>query len=586
LRRLQLFLVVIGFAIFGCTVTPTEVANAPTATLQGPIVPTRAPTSTEELAATGAETPTETPAAIAPSATLDGVTAQASVPTASATHTQVVPTDTSAPTETLAPTATLTATRASTATETAPPSATATPLPSETPQPSPTATLTSTPTTPAPTDTLQPTSTTAPTQTPIPTETPVSSAVYTDSTAFVPVTLESAVTAFSTVTGSIDNAHPARLYTYNGLGGESLNIEMRKLAGDLDPFLIVIDPKGRELVRNDDETSESLDAAIRGFRLPESGTYVIVASRFGQQYGFSIGDFELSITKASSSEPAFGTFSQAIAYGTDVTGTMSDDQLPLLYTFRGSRGDTISVQMVATSGDLDTRVSLMDNLGNTLAFNDDDLLNLSIDSLIQNYVLPSSGYYSIQAFHYTGAANSGDFRLNVTLEQSAAPGEIPPIYAVLNPENSRTLRADGQFFSNFSTGDSLDEENTELRTESLLTFFLPPLPQDAQFESAALDIAPCYETGDGFEALGSLTIYSDTYGSLNQSRDFTRPSSGARILTTLDQCDSLDLSELVRDAYASGTSSIQLRLSFRSPTSNQQADEVLMTPRLLLTLGE
>jgi hypothetical protein len=242
--------------------------------------------------------------------------------------------------------------------------------------------------------------------------------------------------------------------------------------------------------------------------------------------------------------------------------------------------------MTATAGNLDTRVSLMDNMGNTLAFNDDDLLNVSINSLIHNYILPESGYYSVLAFHYTGAPNSGDFSLNVTLEEPTVLGENRPIMAVLNPENSRTVRADGQFFGNFSAGDSLNEEEAEFRTESLLTFYLPPLPEGTQLQNATFELAPCYETGDGFEALGTLTVYNDNYGSLNQSRDFTRPAAGARILATLEQCDALDLTDLVREVYTTGNSSLQLRLSFRSPDSNGQGDEVLFTPRLLLTPGE
>jgi hypothetical protein len=497
------------------------------------------------------------------------------------------PTLTASPTDTPEPTNTPTLTH--TPTDTTIPSDT--PTDTATPEPSNTPTASAT-------DTLQPTDTEAPTTAVITATTPPSpdvtpsatvsgstEGIYTNSTALVPVSIDSAVTAFNTLNGVIDDSTPIRLYAYSGITGEILNISMRSTSGNLDPFLLVVDPKGRELVRNDDESSESLNSIIRGFRLPESGTYIVVASRYGQQFGFTEGDFELSLTKVSTAESTFGLFSQSIAYGNAITGTINDDVPSILYTFRGNEGDTVSIQMLATSGDLDTRLILTDNLGNTLVANDDDLLNLTIDALINGYILPNSGYFTVVATRYGGAPTSGDFQLTVTLDEAGTAGDVYPVYAVLDPENSRTLRADGQFFSNFSAGDSADEDKNELRTDTLLTFFLPPLGEGVPLESATFDLAPCDESGSGFAVLGTLTIYNDNYGSLLERRDFTRPASGARILAEVEQCGPLDVTDVVRETYSSG-SELQLRLTFRSTISNGQGDEILFTPRLLLVPGE
>lgn len=561
----------------------------PTATLQGPTVPTRAPTST---ANSGDATPTENPN---PNTDVTESAATATTPaTETATETQP-PTATNAPVTEQASVPTASATTAPTNTE--PPMPTDTAASTETDTPTPTETTPPTNTAVPPTETLAPTETSLPTRTPLPTNPPTVEPTttrttvqpvanrYVDSTALMPVGVEAPLTAFSSVTGTIDNEHPARLYTYSGVGGEVINVSMQSVSGSLDPFLLIIDPKGRELVRNDDDGTDSYDAAVRGFRLPESGTYIIVASRYAQQYGFSTGDFELRVTKAPGSETPFGLFTQPIAYGVEVTGTIDDNQPPILYTFRGTAGDTVSIHMVATSGDLDTRIALTDNLGNVLAFNDDDMVNLSINAYIENYILPASGYYTIIASHYTAAANSGDYTLLVRLEAAGERGAIHPIYAPINSENSRTLRADGQPFSNFSAGDSLDSNNAELRTDTLLTFFLPPLPENTSLQNAIFSIGPCYEAGGGFSTLGTLTVYQDSYGWFTQSRDFTRPVSGARILTEMDQCDSLDVTELVSSLYASGETSLQIRLSFRDSATNGQDDTVLFTPRLLITPG-
>lgn len=591
LRRTSLLFVLVCCLVFGCTPTATQVAIAPTDTLPGAVVPTRAPTmsaETTDIAALPSETPTEAAASAEPSNTHSPVTQLANVPTDAPTHTVVPPTDspTDEPTDTAAP-----PTDAPTDEPSATPPPTSKPTeataPTDTPTDSPTNTPTDAPTdTPVPTDTPQPTHT--PTDTPAPTNTPAPTAAsdnssrYTDSTAFLPVSLEAEIAAFSAVTGTVDDANPARLYVYQGVAGEVLNIAMHSTNDSLDPSLLVIDPKGRELVRNEDESNDSFDAAINGFQIAESGAYVIVATRYGQQFGFSSGGFELTVTKGSGSTIPSGTFSRVIAYNSETTGSITHELASHVYSFRGSRGDVVSIQMTAESGDLDARLFLTDNLGNTLAYNDDDLVNLSINSLIQNFILPASGYYSIIASHYLGAPNSGDFRLSLTLEES---GVRDRLLAVLNLENSRTLRADGQYFSNYSAGDSLGEDGSEYRTEALLTFFLPPLPEDTSLSSAVLELAPCYETGNGFAALGALTIYADSYGLLNQNRDFTRPTGGSQILTEARGCDSLDITDMTRNAY-SGDSQIQLRISFRDTTANRQGDEILFTPRLVLNLSE
>lgn len=609
-RPYLLFLLVCCIAI-GCTPTPEQVVVAPTDTLQGPIVPTRAPTTTSEAVTQINDATAELPPTVEtePTVTPTEPTAVANLPTDAPTDTSEPPTSTNtaveptitptkaattAPTETDIPTDTPTDIPTNTPTDT--PTDTPTHEPTPTTQPTDTAEPTNTPSetpTDEPTDTPEPTKTNTPEPTIPPTSTPAPTAVavalvgepYTNSTAFLPATVEEQVAAFADVSGRLDDRNPARLYVYQGVGGEILNIAMRALDDTLDPSLLVLDPEGREITRNEDEHLETLDAAIHGLRLGESGAYIIVATRYGQQFGFSSGDFELSVTKGSGSTTPLGFFTQPIEYGDDVTAAISEDIPAYIYTFRGESGDVVSIQMTATSGDLDSRLFLTDNLGNTLAANDDDLLNLNTNSYIQEFILPASGYYSIIASHYMGAPNSGDFELSLRLEESGTPGEIHPIYAVLNIENSRTLRSDGQFFSNYSAGDNLGEDGNEYRLDTLLTFYLPPLPQGASLDSATLELAPCYEAGSGFQALGPLSVFVDDYGSFAETSDFTRPSAGANVLTEMSDCDALDLTDLVNEAYGDD-SQIQLRLTFRDPTANRQGDEVYFTPRLLLNLSE
>ncbi|MBI1256776.1 MAG: hypothetical protein GC204_04850 [Chloroflexi bacterium] len=280
--------------LVSCTSSPTIQP-----TKRGPIVPTRLIPS-----ATPTDTQTSTPAATATF-------------TATTTPSQ---TATTAATLTFTPTATDTASNTPTATESATPTAT---IPTQTPS------LTATPT-----DTLAPSAT--PTATLIPTLAPTAGepVFYRNSTALDPVVLTGSLKLDDTISNTIDNQHPAVLYTFDGTAGMNIDVKMSKQSGDLDAFLLVLDPKGREMARNDDLSTDNHDAGIHDLPLPENGTYVIVATRYGEQFGESTGDFDLSIRATEAGEIAVGLFSQPTGYNSLITGTLDTNNSEFIYTFK------------------------------------------------------------------------------------------------------------------------------------------------------------------------------------------------------------------------------------------------------------
>ena len=524
--RFWLLGVCVLLIIVGCT--PTEVADQPTP--RGPIVPTRViPTNTPTIIPTDTSTPSETPTFTA-------------TPTETATF---------APTMTASDTATLTAT------------------PSETPT---SITL--------PSATLAATATVLAGETPIPEATAGDVVFYRNSTALEPVIINGALTLENDATGSIDDQHPANIYTFDAAAGMLLDIAMTSSTDALDTFLIVLDPKGREIARNDDIDSDHRDSAIRGLEIPEAGTYAIVATRYGQEFGTSAGDFTLTVTATPAGETAFGEFAQLTGYDLVVTGTLDTNVIQQFYTFRAAAGDVINIQMSKVNGDLDPHLALTDNLGNVIAFNEDNLLIATLDSAIQGYIIPKSGYYTIIATRFTGADNAGDYRLKLARDSQGATG----IIAQLDPFNSETVNDAGSGFIDFGVGDSVDLNQQEHTLQALLTFRLPPVG-DAQIASATFEMAPCYERGGGFAVLGDLTIYEDNFGLISQARNITRPLPGARILGTQNSCDPVDLTSTVAEIYASGGTQLQLRLVFRDHQDNGTDDEVLTTPRLVIQPG-
>ncbi len=534
------------FALIFAGCTSMEPTVQPT--LRGPIVPTR-------------DIPTNT-----------------ATPTASNTP---LPTDTPTSTFTPSPTATNTATWTLTPTDTA----TFTPTFTNTVQPSDTPTFTLTPS-----DTAQPSATFTPSNTATltvqPTDTPTivptlgEGTLYRSSTSLQDVFQYGSLTLDNQVSGTIDNQHPWMLYTFQGTAGMVIHVEMRAVAGDLDPYLLILDPKGRELARNDDLDSSTTDAGVIPLTLPETGAYVLVATRYGQEFGASSGNFDLGIELTDPQSDKIGTFSQPISYNSLVDGTLDDTTPQQVYTFRAAAGDVITIQMTRVSGDLDPRVALSNNVGTEIVANDDNLLTGTRDAAIQSYIIPRSGYFAIVAERYTGASNSGDYRVKLALESQGATG----LYAVLDPINSTTINDAGDYYINYFAGDEVNSNHEEHTFQALLTFRLPPA-NDQTVQSATFEMEPCLTYGGGFDALGDMTIYQDSYGILSQARNATRPLPGARVLSTQNTCDSLDLTALVQDTYAQGGNNVQLRLIFRNHVDNGVTDEIQFSPRLLLNYG-
>ncbi|MEO8393085.1 MAG: pre-peptidase C-terminal domain-containing protein [Chloroflexota bacterium] len=542
---MRVWLLCFALILVSCTPTPTVQP-----TLRGPIVPTR----------------------LIPSATPTDTLTQ--TPTATLTFTATTA-------------ATFTATNTATLTFTPSQTATATTIPSDTP----TATRTASPTATIPSQT--PTVTASPTQTALPDATATSTVIpslvptagepvfYRNSSALESVVLTGSLSLNTPISNTIDDQHPAVLYTFNGTAGTNIDVAMHKQTGNLDPFLLVLDPKGREMARNDDAASDNHDAGIRALPIPETGTYVVVATRYGQQFGETGGDFDLTVTTTPDGETAVGLFSLPTGYNSLVNGTLDADNSQLVYTFRATAGDVISIQMTHTSGNLDPNVAITNNLGTIIVFNDDNLLTGSLDSGIQSYIIPRSGFYSIVAGHFTGADNSGSYRLKLALDSQNAAG----IDAIVDTINSSTVNDAGKLYTNYSIGDELDDNNQEHTFQSLITFHLPPISEGQSVQSATFQMQPCYLRGGGFATLGDMTIYQDNFGSIGQSHDLTHPLPGARVLSSQDSCDPLDLTSLIQDAYDNGIEDIQLRLIFRNHTDNGVEDEVLITPNLRLMFG-
>lgn len=380
------------------------------------------------------------------------------------------------------------------------------------------------------------------------------------------------------ITDSIDRGEFSEVYTIQGNTGDVITVTMKQLEESLDPLLIILDPQGREIARNDDATPETRDASVANLELSASGIYTVIATRYLQQFGDGTGSFNLGVAPGIRSGPVTGTFAQAIGYGSLQRSAIDETNYEQLYTFEASAGDIISISMSSTSGDLDTALILTNSLGREIFRNDDNLLDEdnTRDSLIDQIPLPESGFYTITATRYNRLSGntSGNYELVLILDQSGTPGTNFPLLAILNPRDSSTVRADEQLYVDFSAGDMLSDSNQDLKIQSLVTFELPTY--EGTFERATLSFGECLEVGEGFAGLGSLDVYQDRYGTIDSSTDI-QPSATSQLLISLQACTPVDVTEVVAQALANGLTNVQFRLSFADIVLNQQRDSVIFT---------
>jgi hypothetical protein len=100
--------------------------------------------------------------------------------------------------------------------------------------------------------------------------------------------------------GTIAKDSFVHIYGIEGQAGEQVTITMRGTGG-LDAYLGLIAPND-EVIAEDDDSAGGSDAQI-SIRLPESGTYVIVATRNGLDSGTTTGSYTLEVTSGPPPAP-------------------------------------------------------------------------------------------------------------------------------------------------------------------------------------------------------------------------------------------------------------------------------------------
>jgi hypothetical protein len=105
----------------------------------------------------------------------------------------------------------------------------------------------------------------------------------------------------ATSSATISSDSYVHIYGFDGQAGEQVTITMRG-EGSLDAYLGLLSPND-EVIAEDDDSGGGTDAQI-SIRLPETGTYVIIATRNGFDTGTSTGNYTLFVTSGPPPAPS------------------------------------------------------------------------------------------------------------------------------------------------------------------------------------------------------------------------------------------------------------------------------------------
>jgi len=101
-----------------------------------------------------------------------------------------------------------------------------------------------------------------------------------------------------TVSGSITDQRRFVVYSFEGQQGDIVTIGMEATGGTLDPALYLISPEGIQVDYNDDVTpGENPNSLIDKATLASSGTYYIIATHYGLNFGGTQGTFSLTLVQ-------------------------------------------------------------------------------------------------------------------------------------------------------------------------------------------------------------------------------------------------------------------------------------------------
>lgn len=179
------------------------------------------------------------------------------------------------------------------------------------------------------------------------------------------------------------------LYTFTGRAGQQVQLDMA--SGEIDSYLILIAPNGREVAQDDDGGSGSNARIVA--TLPIDGTYLLMANSYeaGQAGTYRLRAQATPSHSASAVSQETYILRQPGLLGPGSLVLPSDGSLFKVHTFEGRAGQSVTIDLA--SPDFKTYLALLDPYGQSLGHTDEVSSNDNHSQL--TVTLPRSGVYRV-----------------------------------------------------------------------------------------------------------------------------------------------------------------------------------------------
>lgn len=291
--------------------------------------------------------------------------------------------------------------------------------------------------------------------------------------------------------------------------GDVLIADTYAITGKLDTILTLLDQGGSLLAENDDRGDGSLDSEVV-YRIPADGNYSLIVSRYSAD---SEGDFVIVAALDPARTPPFNFTAvegDLIAeYSGYLDAATESDEYPIELI----AGQSLYAFTQATSGNLDTMLTLLDPSDMLVDLNDDrgdDTYNSAIV-----YTVPTSGTYTIRVGRYRESENSGDYELRLLSVDAAVVNEIEALAdQVLELSGEEQILETANFRIHYTT------EGADAVTQEFLDAFADTLETIYDIQVNQMGWARPPRNADGFYD----AFLSDVIGTETDTLGYARPT--------------------------------------------------------------
>ncbi len=248
-----------------------------------------------------------------------------------------------------------------------------------------------------------------------------------------------ATTASISTVGEIDT------YTFNGNAGDIIRIRMRGSSQGVDGCFKLLSPAGALL---SEECDDGGIVQLTAYELPATGNYSIIAQDHNDN---DTGDYGLSLEVLNRIDGV-----TMVNCGDDILSSLDNWTEVDLYGLECFAGDQLMIQMRSTLSNVECRLELIDQAGNTIAT---EVTQTGL-ATITAFTIPANGRYVIAA--YDGNGNDlGTYGIAFQLLNDAACATPIECGTTINSSFSQVAQIDA-YTLNCVAGDQLVIRATDL----------------------------------------------------------------------------------------------------------------------------